>query len=164
MLVKHNNIWILLCGNYFEFIQMNEGDTPITPNSTAVKNGTILERYQIGDLLGVGNQRSAYKAYDKISNSYIALSFSIYDESDEWSSVSIVDISQILKRNNMPKETFSYIISWAIVDAIPDNIFNDLPRADEYDEEDDSISYFVFTTNLYEERPNITVEEMNLLY
>ena len=159
----------------------------LTKEEVEVKSGAVLERYDIGDLLGMGKQKSVYRAYDKILGTDVALSFSRYDESAHWSSLTIVDMSRLLESNNMPGETFSYIISWALVDSIPKIIANNIGRinqeeyygdeyyGDEYEEEElqqeyyeegerSSNVFFVFSTEIYETSPNISGEEMDLLY
>ena len=171
---------------------MNNGTGPTTPNSVydqlteeevEVKSGAVLDRYDIREFLGMGNEKSVYRAYDRILGNDVALSFSRYDEADHWSSLSLVNMSRFLESNNMPRETFSYIISWALVDSIPKIISNNLGRRDReeyYDDEyyDDeyyedeyyeeggrsSEVFFVFSTEIYETNPYISPEDMDLLY
>lgn len=131
-----------------EFNQMNNLTTPLSDDSLQVKSDSVLERYIIHEQLGGGNTNVVYRAYDKELKIDVAILFSIFIINPDWSSDSVIYIAKLLKDYNMAEESFSFPISWAIVDRVPVN-YEDIPDSDDYEEGEIS-QYMVYTLPLYE--------------
>lgn len=123
----------------------------ITPNFKNLQpkpSSIVTQRYRLERVLGAGVERIVYQAYDMLINKLVALAISPNNEADKWSSASLVTISQKLANANMPKETFSYIISWIIVDSIPEGM-EDIQSHQGNEDIEEINEYFIFTTEIY---------------